>query len=98
MVRETTELIEGEVVEIQIDRPATGAGQKVGTLTLKTTEMESTYDLGAKMIDSLTKQKVMAGYVSHFETVSLFTDDETTTLLFGTEMSSPSIRPLARST
>ncbi len=58
-------MIEGEVVEIQIDRPATGSGQKAGTLTLKTTEMESTYDLGSKMIESLSKQKVMAGYVLH---------------------------------
>lgn len=27
--REETEIIEGEVVEIQIDRPATASGQKV---------------------------------------------------------------------
>ena len=56
-------MIEGEVVEVQIDRPATGSGQKVGKLTLKTTEMETVYDLGSKMIESLTKQKVQAGYV-----------------------------------
>lgn len=43
---------------MQIDRPATGTGQKVGKLTLKTTEMETIYDLGAKMIESLTKEKV----------------------------------------
>ena len=55
-------MIEGEVVEIQIDRPATGAGQKVGKLTLKTTEMETVYDLGTKMIEQLTKQKVAAGF------------------------------------
>ena len=60
--REETEMIEGEVVEIQIDRPATGTAAKIGKLTLKTTEMETIYDLGAKMIESLTKQKVMAGY------------------------------------
>ena len=30
-------MIEGEVVEVQIDRPATGTGAKVGKLTLKTT-------------------------------------------------------------
>jgi RuvB-like protein 2 len=35
----------------------------VGKLTLKTTEMETIYDLGAKMIESLTKQKVQAGDV-----------------------------------
>lgn len=62
-IKEETELIEGEVVEIQVDRPATGAGQKIGKLTMKTTEMETIYDLGTKMIESLTKQKVAAGDV-----------------------------------
>lgn len=56
--REETEIIEGEVVEIQVERPATGVGAKVGKLTLKTTEMETIYDLGTKMIESLTKEKV----------------------------------------
>uniref|UniRef100_T1JDV2 Histone-lysine N-methyltransferase Suv4-20 n=1 Tax=Strigamia maritima TaxID=126957 RepID=T1JDV2_STRMM len=60
-IKEETEIIEGEVVEIQMDRPATGTGAKVGKLTLKTTEMETLYDLGAKMIESLTKEKVQAG-------------------------------------
>lgn len=36
-------------------------GSKVGKLTLKTTEMETIYDLGTKMIESLTKDKVQAG-------------------------------------
>ncbi|XP_030330225.1 ruvB-like 2 [Strigops habroptila] len=76
-IKEETEIIEGEVVEIQIDRPATGTpmwtppksmgrraqGTKVGKLTLKTTEMETIYDLGTKMIESLTKEKVQAGDV-----------------------------------
>lgn len=57
-IKEETEIIEGEVVEIQVDRPATGVGTKVGKLTLKTTEMETIYDLGNKMIDSLMKEKV----------------------------------------
>ena len=60
-IKEETEIIEGEVVEIQIDRPVSEAGAKVGKLTLKTTEMETIYDLGAKMIESLTKEKVQAG-------------------------------------
>ena len=60
-IKEETEIIEGEVVEIQIDRPATGTGAKVGKLTLKTTDMETVYDLGQKMIESLTKEKVSAG-------------------------------------
>lgn len=35
--------------------------EQVGKLTLKTTEMETIYDLGTKMIEQLTKQKVAAG-------------------------------------
>lgn len=66
-IREETELIEGEVVEIQIDKPLTrssAAGMaKSGKLTLKTTEMETVYDLGSKMIDSLQKEKVTSGDV-----------------------------------
>ena len=56
-------MIEGEVVEVQIDRPASGSGAKVGKLTLKTTEMETIYDLGTKMIESAIKEKVQAGDV-----------------------------------
>ncbi|KAL3685081.1 hypothetical protein R1sor_003103 [Riccia sorocarpa] len=63
-IKEETEIIEGEVVEIQIDRPATvGAASKTGKLTLKTTDMETVYDLGTKMIEALTKQKVQSGDV-----------------------------------
>jgi RuvB-like protein 2 len=62
-VKEETEIIEGEVVEIQVDRPATGTGNKVGKLIIKTTEMETIYDLGQKMIESLTREKVSAGDV-----------------------------------
>merc|ERR1712048_764597 len=62
-IKEETEIIEGEVVEVQIDRPATGTGAKVGKLTLKTTEMETVYDLGSKMIESVVKEKVQAGDV-----------------------------------
>lgn len=36
-------------------------GAREGKLTLKTTEMETIYDLGGKMIESLTKEKVQAG-------------------------------------
>jgi RuvB-like protein 2 len=42
---------------------AAAAGDKAGKLTLRTTEMETVYDLGAKMIDALTKEKVSAGDV-----------------------------------
>lgn len=62
-IKEDAEVIEGEVVEIQIDRPAGGSGQKIGRLTMKTTEMETVYDLGSKMIEGLTKEKVQDGDV-----------------------------------
>ncbi|KAK4275228.1 hypothetical protein QN277_018345 [Acacia crassicarpa] len=63
-IKEETEVIEGEVVEVQIDRPAgAGAASKTGKLTLKTTEMETVYDLGAKMIEALGKEKVSSGDV-----------------------------------
>ncbi|KDR85904.1 hypothetical protein GALMADRAFT_235052 [Galerina marginata CBS 339.88] len=61
-ITEETELIEGQVVEIQIDRSLTGA-TKTGKLTIKTTDMETVYDLGMKMIEALTKEKVLAGDV-----------------------------------
>lgn len=70
-IKEETEIIEGEVVEIEIDRPATsGAAPKMGKLTLKTTEMETVYDLGQKMIESLDKEKVSAGDVITIDKVS----------------------------
>ena len=62
-ILEETELIEGEVVEIQVAEPEDGAGERSGSLTLKTTEMETVYDLGQKMIESLTQEKVSAGDV-----------------------------------
>lgn len=66
LCREETEIIEGEVVEIQVERPATGVGAKIGKLTLKTTEMETIYDLGSKMIDALTKEKVSTYILDYF--------------------------------
>jgi len=62
-IKEESEIIEGEVVELQIERPATGEGSKVGKLILKTTDMETVYDLGSKMIDSVLKEKVQSGDV-----------------------------------
>jgi RuvB-like protein 2 len=62
-IKEETEIIEGEVVEVQIERPADGAGAKTGKITLKTTDMEAVYDLGTKMIEALSKEKVSSGDV-----------------------------------
>jgi len=60
--REESEIIEGEVVEFQIERPVTGTGSKVGKLTMRTTDMETVYDLGNKMIEALLKEKVIKTY------------------------------------
>lgn len=62
-IMEETELIEGEVVEIQIDEPTAEATEKTGRLTLCTTEMETVYDLGGKMIEALQKEKISSGDV-----------------------------------
>ncbi|CAH8825451.1 unnamed protein product [Trichobilharzia szidati] len=53
-------IIKGKVVEVLLDRPEPGTSAKVDRLTLKTTEMEAVYDLGQKMIEPLTKEKVHA--------------------------------------
>ena len=72
--KEETEIIECEVVEIQIDRSLTGVciltitiwmliSPKLklqGVWHLKTLDME-TVCLGIKMIDALSKQKIIAG-------------------------------------
>lgn len=65
-IKEEAEVIEGEVVEISIDRPAGGdskSASKTGKLTMKTTDMETVYELGGKMIESLNKEKVQSGDV-----------------------------------
>lgn len=59
-IKEEAEIIEGEVVEIEIERSVT-SGAKAGKLILKTTEMETVYDLGAKMIEQLQREKVVSG-------------------------------------
>uniref|UniRef100_A0A915MAB6 RuvB-like helicase n=1 Tax=Meloidogyne javanica TaxID=6303 RepID=A0A915MAB6_MELJA len=62
-IKEETEVLKGEVVQVEIDRPATGVGPKVGKLTLKTTDMEAIYDIGNKMTESLIKERVTSGDV-----------------------------------
>ena len=69
-ILEETEVIEGEVVEIQVDTPVSASAQKSGRLTLCTTEMETVYDLGAKMIDMLTKENISAGDVISIDKAS----------------------------
>lgn len=74
-ILEETEVIEGEVVEIQVDTAVAseksgGNLEKTGRLTLCTTEMETVYDLGSKMINALSKEKVTAGDVISIDKAS----------------------------
>ncbi|KAG7627927.1 TIP49 P-loop domain [Arabidopsis thaliana x Arabidopsis arenosa] len=64
-IKEETDVIEGEVVTISIDRPASSGGsvKKTGKITMKTTDMESNFDLGWKLIEALDKEKVQSGDV-----------------------------------
>lgn len=57
-IKETVEIIEGEVVDLQIDQTDI---KLAGKMTLRTTDMEAVYDLGQKMITSLMKERVQAG-------------------------------------
>ncbi|EDO05806.1 RuvB-like 2 DNA helicase family protein [Babesia bovis T2Bo] len=71
-VEEEAEIIEGEVTEIEIDKfanrqidPASfnSAPTRVGKMTIKTTDMETLYDVGHKLIEALRKESVTAGDV-----------------------------------
>lgn len=48
---------------IHADHRSWTQGNKQGKLTIKTTDMETIYDMGTKMIDSMSKERVMAGDV-----------------------------------
>merc|ERR1712164_64408 len=51
------------VVEIEIETPTDGSAAKWGKMTLKSTEMETIYDLGSKMIETIQKENITAGDV-----------------------------------
>lgn len=48
------------------------SGAKTGKITLKTTEMETEYDLGNKMIEAISKEKIVAGDVITIDKVIEF--------------------------
>ncbi len=50
-------------MEILVETPASNFGNRVGKLTLKTTEMETVYDLGVKMVESCIKEKVYLSFL-----------------------------------
>lgn len=62
-IREVTEVCEGEVVEIEIQPPSGEKATRTGSITLKTTDMESVFDLGPRMIEQITRLKIDVGDV-----------------------------------
>ena len=63
-IREEAEIIEGEVVEIEIERTGDlSAPPRRGKIVMKTTDMETVYDLGTKMIECIQKEQISAGDV-----------------------------------
>lgn len=69
-ILEETEVIEGEVVEIQVDTLAPGKTEKTGRITICTTEMETVYDMGSKMLEMMTKEKISAGDIISIDKAS----------------------------
>ena len=59
-IKEETDIIEGEVVEIEIDKSVASNG-KTGKIVLKTADIETQYDLGQKMIEAFIKDKIVEG-------------------------------------
>lgn len=64
---EETDILQGEVVEIDISRSDGVSNARIGKLTIKTTAMETVFELGQKMIDNLIKEKVSAGDVINID-------------------------------
>lgn len=60
-IREESEIIEGEIVELELEKEEL---KKIrGKVVIKTTDMETVYDLGSKMVDQIVKENIAAGDV-----------------------------------
>ena len=44
-------------MEIKVERSLSGSGDKIGSITLKTTDMETVYELGAKVMVAVVREK-----------------------------------------
>ncbi|UKJ88867.1 DNA helicase [Theileria orientalis] len=73
-VKEESEVIEGEVTEIEIDKftnPTSAGGRnKIGKMTMKTTDMETLYDIGGNLIDALKRENVTVGDIIQIDKTS----------------------------
>jgi len=64
-IKEEADIIEGEVIEISHQSGTNG--QKVGKLVIRTTDMESEFDLGKKLMEALEQCHVSAGDVINID-------------------------------
>uniref|UniRef100_A0AC34RRR2 RuvB-like helicase n=1 Tax=Panagrolaimus sp. JU765 TaxID=591449 RepID=A0AC34RRR2_9BILA len=62
-ISEKKNVLVGEVVMVETERPATGIGKRTGKITLKTTDMEAIFDVGSKMVESIIKERITTGDV-----------------------------------
>jgi RuvB-like protein 2 len=60
-IAEKKNVIMGEVVSVETERPTSGLGRRTGKVTLKTTDMEAVFDIGSKMVESIIKERIAAG-------------------------------------
>lgn len=60
-IAEKKNVLVGEVVTVETERPASGIGKRTGKITLKTTDMEAIFDVGSKMVESIIKERITAG-------------------------------------
>ncbi|KAJ1424325.1 TIP49, C-terminal [Sesbania bispinosa] len=92
-IKEETEIIEDKIVEVQIDRSSvSGAATKTGKLTLKT-KVETVYDLRAKMIEALGKEKVtnLFDFVYTLEMCMTDSDKEKTSVFYREQFGSAAL-------
>jgi RuvB-like protein 2 len=69
-IREVAEVCEGEVVSVTINPPSGDTATRTGSITLKTTDMESMFDLGPQMINQITRLQVQDGDVISIDTAA----------------------------
>lgn len=73
-IHEESEIVEGEVASLRIEdslsASTAGTGERVGKLVLKTTDMESSFDVGPKMIEQLNKEGVTAGDIVSIDKIT----------------------------
>jgi RuvB-like protein 2 len=69
-IHEVSEVCEGEVVSIEIQAPSAEKSTRTGSITLKTTDMESVFDLGPRLIEQITHLQIAEGDVISIDTAT----------------------------